>query len=107
MERRPRPNRIQIGKAELTEPYEHLLATSLVADITSEIALIRSATSANAEGGPYEPPSDARCSIFVKLAERSGRRANPGALLEGLVEALMEPVGREARRRAVHALRPA
>jgi hypothetical protein len=34
----------------------------------------------------------------------SGRRANPGADLERLVEALMEPVGRQARRLAAEAI---
>jgi hypothetical protein len=33
--------------------------------------------------------------------------ANPAALLEGLVEALMEPVGQDARRNAVEAIRDA
>jgi hypothetical protein len=31
--------------------------------------------------------------------------ANPAALLERLVEALMEPVGRDVRRRAAEAMR--
>ncbi len=35
----------------------------------------------------------------------SGRRANPAANLERLVGALMEPVGREARRRAAESVR--
>jgi hypothetical protein len=33
--------------------------------------------------------------------------ANPGVLLERLVEALMEPIGREARRRAAEAVHEA
>ena len=36
---------------------------------------------------------------------RSGRRANPDATLDRLLEALMEPTGRMARRRAVEAIR--
>jgi hypothetical protein len=46
-------------------------------------------------------------SIFVKLAGRSERPANPATALERLLEALMEPGGREARRRAAAAIKSA
>lgn len=59
---------IRITHAELTEPYQELLDRDLVANATREVELIRRAT-AHAEGGPSEPPSDAGCSFFVKLAE--------------------------------------
>jgi hypothetical protein len=39
------------------------------------------------------------------LAGRSEQNANPDAALERLLEALMEPVGREARRKAAEAIR--
>jgi hypothetical protein len=70
-----------------------------VADITSEIALVQAATPTNAEGGPYEPPSDARCSIFVKLAERAGfepaMEFNPHTRLAG---ECLQPLGHLSRR---------
>jgi site-specific DNA recombinase len=62
---------VRIVRAELTEPYQQLLAQDLVATITNEVELIRR-TAAKAEGGPSEPPSGAGCSIFVKLAARPG-----------------------------------
>jgi hypothetical protein len=39
-----------------------------------------------------------------QMAGRSGRCANPFSPLDGLLESLMEPVGREARRRAAEAI---
>jgi len=38
---------------------------------------------------------------------QSGRPANPFSALDGLIEALMEPVGWEARRQAATAIRQA
>jgi site-specific DNA recombinase len=68
---------VQIARAELTEPYAVLLDPELVADITTEVQLIRAATT-NAEDGPYEPSSAAACSIFVKLAEGEGFEPSSG-----------------------------
>jgi RecB family endonuclease NucS len=47
--------------------------------------------------------TDAKTS--VPEAGRSGRRANPATTLDRLVEELIEPVGRAARRRAAKAIR--
>lgn len=62
---------VQVSDAELTEPHAALLATDFVHQITSEIKLIRRASS-KAESGPYEPLSDADVSIRLKLAEGEG-----------------------------------
>jgi hypothetical protein len=64
---------VRITRAELTEPYAHLLRKDLVTKVMSEVELIR-AMPGSAEGGPpcEEPPSDAAVSIFFKLAEREG-----------------------------------
>lgn len=51
------------------------------------------------------PGSQSEGSCFEQMAERSGRFANPQGQVEGLVELLMEPTGRAARRRAVEAIR--
>lgn len=55
------------------------------------------------------PGALARNLVFKSFREtgRSGRRANPGVDLDRLVEALMMPIGREMRRRAVAAIRDA
>lgn len=114
---------LHISRTELTEPYQQLLAKSLVADATNEVELIRRAT-VQAEGGSDGPPSGLGYSIFVKLAGiggqpsntlegssfdqtagRSGQFANLQAKLDALVKLLMEPAGRQARRQAAGAIR--
>jgi hypothetical protein len=62
---------VRVASAELTEPYQELLAEDLVASITNEVGLIQRAA-AQTESGPSEPLSGAACSIFVKMAEREG-----------------------------------
>jgi site-specific DNA recombinase len=62
---------VRVTGAELTEPYAAVLADDLVPEVMREVELIRS-EAAEAEGGPNEPPSDASCSIFFKLAEGEG-----------------------------------
>jgi site-specific DNA recombinase len=100
----------QITDAELTEPYALLLADDLVPDILTEVEAITAAAGAagTPEGqiGAPKPPA-AWCSYFDVMAGSRGRAANLTAALDGLVEALMEPVGREARRRAAEAIRNA
>jgi hypothetical protein len=48
--------------------------------------------------------SEAKNSYKTAETGRSGRRANPAANLDWLLEALMEPIGRKARRRAGEAI---
>jgi site-specific DNA recombinase len=62
---------VMVARAELTEPYQELLAEDLVATITNEVELIRQGT-AKAESGPSIEPLSGGCSIFVKLAEGEG-----------------------------------
>lgn len=62
---------VRVTGAELTEPYALLLAKDLVADVMSEVELIR-AMPTNTGSGPNEPLPDAAVSIFVKLAEGGG-----------------------------------
>jgi site-specific DNA recombinase len=69
----------RVASAELTEPYQELLAQDLVASITKEVDSIRRATG-QTESGPSEPPSGAGCSIFMKLA---GIERQPSNTLEG------------------------
>ena len=62
---------VHVTGVELTEPYAAVLTDDLVAEVMTEVEMIRTA-SANAESGPYESLSDASGSIFLKLAEREG-----------------------------------
>ena len=54
------------------------------------------------------PPADIQLRKPNNLTKRGtgrpGRRANPAALLDRLLEALLEPIGRAARRRAAEAI---
>lgn len=95
---------MQITRAKLTEPYAALLTRDFVRKATNEGDLIRQA-STKAESGPHEPLSDAGVSIRLKLAGRPGRPANLEKTLKRLLEALLEPLGREARRRAADTIR--
>lgn len=51
------------------------------------------------------PFSWGRGSYFDKMAGRPGRPANTATNLDGLLELLVEPVGRQARLRAAEAIR--
>jgi site-specific DNA recombinase len=52
----------------------------------------------------HDPFSRGRGSDKSNMAGQSGRPANPAATLDPLLEHLMEPIGRQARRRAVEAI---
>lgn len=94
-----------VSADELTQPYAVLLDKRLVAKLKQATKQLQAAK--DAEGDPQRPPSDAAVSIFVKLAGRSEQNANLEGALERLLEHLMEPVGRQARRRAAEAIRQA
>jgi hypothetical protein len=97
---------VRITGAELTEPYALLLADNLAEDVLSEAEAIAQRASESQSGSP-KPFVAVDGSYFVKMAGRSGRPANPVPNLDCLLELLMEPVGRRARRRAAEAIRGA
>lgn len=92
---------VEVESVELTEPYAVLLAENTTDDAMAWVSAIR------ARKRPDGALSGDDVSIYIKLAGRPGRRANPASPLDRLIEALMEPVGRATRRRAVAAIRQA
>jgi hypothetical protein len=68
------------------------------------VPLARKLAREAAQAGGTRPPNGLKTK---QMAGRSGRPSNPAASLDPLLEHLMEPVGRQARRRAAEAIRHA
>jgi hypothetical protein len=91
----PAGNSVRVSGAELTPPYALLLAEGLFQEAEAEAQAIRAGTQ-NRAGSAERSASPV--SIYEQMAGRSGRVAKKR--LDRLVHELLEPSGRDVRRRA-------
>jgi hypothetical protein len=101
---------VQVVGVELTEPYAALLAENTTEEAMAWVQAVKGLSARKPRKSPQEPSeplprafSDGDLSIFFKLAGRSGRVAKKR--LDQFLQELLEPVGRDARRRAAETIR--